>query len=849
MAYSLPIPGKPLSRSFREVAEHSKLLDWELDSIKTEQDETVGRSLFYFRNLKTELRNQCENASSQQEKLDIQTTAEEASVWVMGSWGALESVDWRREEAKDYANRKSELVKQILSFKIHVLCLKLSRVSAVIRELQELESANGAKFQTPPSLQQHKFEDWVQSNEQIFQLQSKILDLEARKVRLHKGYLSKKERRPSISSITTKESFASVLDTHPGREADTEFMHRFIDEVVISEAPPTSSDSALDRLLSITSQNMSFEACKLKAYVRECWEVDNIDDNFPTGVHPDRYQEVVGGMCQYVVDKHSSYGALPYDAIYAKIEHHLIPVIYNRIRLYTSKPEDDSKIQKLSSDHSQITQTDIGIKPCYQDVGLAPFYPAIAALKSMSLSMTPTRKIYNVVKAAKLVFEKLNELAARDSRQQPGADEFMDVWVYVVLKANVPHLISTITYLKQYSNPNLGFTEAGYYLASIEFACQYILRLRETDLCSKQLTGKEDLLVVCERARYLTMAAGEDPLVEVVAEEAWLSGYELYAVKEWQLDQTRFRTAILIPSAESTAKVSISTVRLNTRTLSPIQLKTLEESFLHPQGLDGLSCISTPCGQALVLDPNNVNRRVTLIRIPDGKYDDYEEDIKWYCTLERLSCLCSTLTEHRSYNPSSSVECFEGEVSRTASSNSNEHCVVDPDIVSKAAKRRDDLVTEYYGGRCGIEMRQWTISSFMVVLVTLLRNLGYLSPLLDITKPFYSNLVLLSVHRFQMDHNELLNKESSRNQALSTSGYLCPGTWDGLIDLMNTQLSKLKRLGFEYDGNPFASDNREQANFRRFVRHCQESLAIEMHNRGTLERHTRDEIDRLILDM
>lgn len=41
----------------------------------------------------------------------------------------------------------------------------------------------GSKAPTPAALQFHKFQEWSQSNQQIFKLQSKILDLEAAKIR------------------------------------------------------------------------------------------------------------------------------------------------------------------------------------------------------------------------------------------------------------------------------------------------------------------------------------------------------------------------------------------------------------------------------------------------------------------------------------------------------------------------------------------------------------------------------------------------------------------------------------------------------------------------------------------
>ena len=116
--------------------ESSRLLDWELDSVKTNKDETISKSLINYRHLKTEIQSQCFSLSAQQERLDEESSAEPLTVWVMGSWGALESVDGKTEDAEEYARRKRELTKKIVMLKIQVLCLKQVHVSSCIRQLQ-----------------------------------------------------------------------------------------------------------------------------------------------------------------------------------------------------------------------------------------------------------------------------------------------------------------------------------------------------------------------------------------------------------------------------------------------------------------------------------------------------------------------------------------------------------------------------------------------------------------------------------------------------------------------------------------------------------------------------------------
>ena len=101
-----------------------------------------------------------------------------------------------------------------------------------------------------------------------------------------------------------------------GREPEVEFTQRRLQEMIGDDAD-TTHITYLDNILSVNESNLSFEACKLKSYIRECWDVSVIDDNFPTGVHPERYQEFVGSLCQYIVDKHSvGRRRLTYDIVY-----------------------------------------------------------------------------------------------------------------------------------------------------------------------------------------------------------------------------------------------------------------------------------------------------------------------------------------------------------------------------------------------------------------------------------------------------------------------------------------------------------------------------------------------------
>ena len=142
--------------------------------------------------------------------------------------------------------------------------------------------------------------------------------------RLHKEFCIQDDKelsQSSVSTITTRQSFASHLEKKLGsKEPDVTSGELNLEEVVVSQGSGEIA-SILDRILDTSHVNSTFEACKLKAYIRECWDVQNIDDEFPTGVHPDRYQEFVGGMAQYIIDKQLTHQreSLSYDMVYVGV--------------------------------------------------------------------------------------------------------------------------------------------------------------------------------------------------------------------------------------------------------------------------------------------------------------------------------------------------------------------------------------------------------------------------------------------------------------------------------------------------------------------------------------------------
>ena len=102
-----------------------------------------------------------------------------------------------------------------------------------------------------------------------------------------------------------------------------------------------------------------------------------------------------------------------------------MPSIYSLVQDHIRKPEEDSRISRVYSNLAHITQMQFGISPEYQDEEMVPYYAAVACMKSITLSILPSRKIHAIVSAAQCVFRKLNELTLLEPSKPPGAGMIM----------------------------------------------------------------------------------------------------------------------------------------------------------------------------------------------------------------------------------------------------------------------------------------------------------------------------------------------------------------------------------------------------------------------------------------
>jgi hypothetical protein len=85
-----------------------------------------------------------------------------------------------------------------------------------------------------------------------------------------------------------------------------------------------------------------------------------------------------------------------------------------------------------------------------------------------------------ILNSCKIIYSILNK--ASSEGHAAGADEFLPLLIYVVLKSNPPQMHSNIQFISRFRNPSKMITEAGYYFTHVESAIDFIENLDASKL-------------------------------------------------------------------------------------------------------------------------------------------------------------------------------------------------------------------------------------------------------------------------------------------------------------------------------------------------------------------------------
>ncbi|CAM9590625.1 unnamed protein product [Lampetra fluviatilis] len=189
-----------------------------------------------------------------------------------------------------------------------------------------------------------------------------------------------------------------------------------------------------------------------------------------TAVVSDFLQSLYGAMAQDVIWQHASEEQLQ-DAQVA-IERSIMSRIF-RLAFYPNQDGDIMRdqlfhehIQRLcrvvSANHRALLIPEVYLKE-------APWPSAQAEVRTISAYKTPRDKVQCILRTCSTIMNLLS-LANEDS--VPGADDFVPVLVYVVIKANPPCMLSTVQYINNFYEKRLSGEEQYWWMqftAAIEF--------------------------------------------------------------------------------------------------------------------------------------------------------------------------------------------------------------------------------------------------------------------------------------------------------------------------------------------------------------------------------------------
>ncbi|XP_022141647.1 vacuolar protein sorting-associated protein 9A-like [Momordica charantia] len=145
-------------------------------------------------------------------------------------------------------------------------------------------------------------------------------------------------------------------------------------------------------------------------------------------------------------------------------------------RVYASL-RDDVKIDEQLSDKIALIQQfarpeNLDIKPNFQNE--TSWLLAQKELLKINMYKAPRDKLVCLLNCCKVISNLLINASVASNENPPGADEFLPVLIYVIIKANPPQLHSNLLYIQRYRGQNRLTGEAAYFFTNVLSAESFI---------------------------------------------------------------------------------------------------------------------------------------------------------------------------------------------------------------------------------------------------------------------------------------------------------------------------------------------------------------------------------------
>lgn len=133
--------------------------------------------------------------------------------------------------------------------------------------------------------------------------------------------------------------------------------------------------------------------------------------------------------------------------------------------------DEDERLFKRMHLLSFVTPDMLDVKPCMRNEVVWSI--AEDELRQIHTYRAPGDKIKCIVRCCSVLFSALN-LSRGIGTKRPGADDFLPVFIYVVLRSRIPMLYSNCEYISMYRNQTDLMSKAGYCLVNLRSALEFI---------------------------------------------------------------------------------------------------------------------------------------------------------------------------------------------------------------------------------------------------------------------------------------------------------------------------------------------------------------------------------------
>ncbi|XP_023549908.1 vacuolar protein sorting-associated protein 9A-like isoform X3 [Cucurbita pepo subsp. pepo] len=188
------------------------------------------------------------------------------------------------------------------------------------------------------------------------------------------------------------------------------------------------------------------------------------------------------------------------------LEKYVMTKLFSRV--FASFADDVKRDEQLSEKMALIQQfirpENLDIKPNFQNE--TSWLLAQKELLKINMHKAPRDKLVCLLSCCKVISNLLLNASIASNENPPGADEFLPVLIYVIIKANPPQLHSNLLYIQRYRGQSRLTGEAAYFFTNILSAESFISNIDANALSMEETEFGKNM----ESARALLSGLSSD---------------------------------------------------------------------------------------------------------------------------------------------------------------------------------------------------------------------------------------------------------------------------------------------------------------------------------------------------